>query len=142
MYDPDPSKSVDDKAAFIKERIKVSEDFESTAFDIKGSSPEKVNMLYSMLTSDELANTLKLKYGFAGTSADIELTAVPVTRYPGQPARYKFAFEIGPKGFKKKAKKKRIVVLYNPDPVITDDGMVVTDRRIGYADAFKVAAAK
>ena len=140
VYDPDPSKSSQEKIDLIESRIKVSEDFMSSAFKIDESTEiEKINMLYAMLTSDELANTLKLKYGFAGTPADIELTAVPVTRYPGQPEKYKYAFEIGPKGFKKKAKRKKIVILYNPVPVLTQTG-VVTDRRIGYADAFKAAA--
>ena len=141
VHDPDPSKSREEKVKFIEEKIKVSDDFMSSAFKIDESTEtEKVNLLYSMLTSDELANTLKQKYGFAGTSADIELTAVPITRYPGQPEKYQYAFEIGSKGFKKKARKKKIVILYNPDPV-KDSGSVTIDRRIGYAEQFKAVTA-
>ena len=141
VHDPDPSKSREEKVKFIEEKIKVSDDFMSSAFKIDESTEtEKVNLLYSMLTSDELANTLKQKYGFAGTPADIELTAVPITRYPGQPEKYQYAFEIGSKGFKKKARKKKIVILYNPDPV-KDSGSVTIDRRIGYAEQFKAATA-
>ena len=141
VHDPDPNKSREEKVKFIEEKIKVSDDFMSSAFKIDESTEtEKVNLLYSMLTSDELANTLKQKYGFAGTSADIELTAVPITRYPGQPEKYQYAFEIGSKGFKKKARKKKIVILYNPDPV-KDSGSVTIDRRIGYAEQFKAVTA-
>ena len=63
VHDPDPSKSREEKVKFIEEKIKVSDDFMSSAFKIDESTEtEKVNLLYSMLKSDELANTLKQKF--------------------------------------------------------------------------------